>query len=94
MNKNIKKNPTVMLLLDRARRPSRGMLKGFFRYAELNGPWHFMGLPQLYLKPVNIMETLRKFRSEIDGVLTYIPYNMNSKQLGLNKLPCVAIPAP
>lgn len=64
------KIPKVMLLLEKSRAYSRGLLHGIAKYSRLRGPWMFYEEPPFYMNAGGEKRPLNQLKDwEVDGII-------------------------
>ena len=62
--------PKVMLLLEKSRAYSRGLLRGIAKYSNLHGPWTFYEEPPFYMNVGGKRQSLEQLKNwGIDGII-------------------------
>ncbi len=70
MNPKMPNIPKVMLLLDKSRAYSRGLLRGLAKYSRLHGPWAFYDEPPFYMNAAGGKRTLYQMKDwGVDGII-------------------------
>jgi LacI family transcriptional regulator len=70
MKPKIPSIPKIMLLLDKSRAYSRGLLKGLAKYSRLHGPWAFYEEPPFYMNSTGGKRTLYQMKDwGVDGII-------------------------
>lgn len=90
----MRKQPTVLVLLDKSRAAGRRLLSGIVRYSHLRGPWSIRSLPPFYRDPQNKIRMLSQAKDlHVDGIIAAIDDKKMAKVLTLTGLPAVVEPA-
>ncbi|MHC4912492.1 MAG: AraC family transcriptional regulator [Planctomycetota bacterium] len=64
------KIPKIMLLLEKSRAYSRGLLRGLAKYSRLHGPWAFYDEPPFYMNSTGGKRTLYQMKDwGVDGII-------------------------
>ena len=62
--------PKVMLLLEKSRAYSRGLLRGIAKYSNLHGPWTFYEEPPFYMNAGGKKQSLNQLKDwGVDGII-------------------------
>ena len=62
--------PKVMLLLEKSRAYSRGLLRGIAKYSNLHGPWTFYEEPPFYMNAGGGKQSLNQLKDwGVDGII-------------------------
>lgn len=90
----MRKQPTVLVLLDKSRAAGRRLLRGIVKYSHLCGPWGIRSLPPFYRDPQSKIRMLSQAKDlQVDGIIATIDDRRMAKVLGLTGLPAVVEPA-
>ncbi len=90
----MRKQSTVLVLLDKSRAAGRRLLRGIVRYSHLGHPWRIRSLPPFYRDPDSKMRMLSQAKdSQVDGVIAAIDDIEMAKALSLTGLPAIVEPA-
>ena len=90
----MRKQPTVLVLLDKSRAAGRRLLRGIVRYSRLRGPWSIRSLPPFYRDPQSKLRMLSQARNlNVDGIIATIDDKKMAQVLTLTGLPAVVEPA-
>lgn len=90
----MRRQPTVLVLLDKSRAAGRRLLRGIVKYSHLCGPWGIRSLPPFYRDPQSKIRMLSQARDlQVDGIIATIDDRRMAKVLTLTGLPAVVEPA-
>ena len=94
---NMTKTKHIILMLDDARSPERGFIRGLVDYLHQQGSWCFYRTSPLYLmhpffsgRKENIIDYLTK--GDADGFFGYLPEHQESQQIIKSGFPAVIVP--
>jgi LacI family transcriptional regulator len=90
----MRRQSTVLVLLDKSRAAGRRLLRGIVKYSHLCGPWGIRSLPPFYRDPQSKIRMLSQAKDlQVDGIIATIDDKRMAKVLGLTGLPAVLEPA-
>jgi LacI family transcriptional regulator len=90
----MRRQPTVLVLLDKSRAAGRRLLRGIVKYSHLCGPWGIRSLPPFYRDPQSKIRMLSQVKDlQVDGIIATIDDKRMAKALGQTGLPAVVEPA-
>ena len=91
------KTKNVILMMDNARSPDRGFIRGLVDYLHQRGSWAFYRISPLYLihpffpgRKENIIDYLTK--GDADGFFGYLPEQKDIQQIITAGFPAVIVP--
>jgi len=90
----MRKQPTVLVLLEKSRAAGRRLLQGIVKYSHLFGPWGIRSLPPFYRDPQSKIRMLSQAKNlQVDGIIATIDDKRMANVLGSTGLPAVVEPA-
>ena len=90
----MRRQPIILVLLDKSRAAGRRLLRGIVRYSHLYGPWGIRSLPPFYRDPQSKIRMLSQAKDlQVNGIIATIDDRKMAKVLDLTGLPAVVEPA-
>jgi LacI family transcriptional regulator len=95
-----RKHPKVVLLFDTSRGPTREILRGIARYAQLHGPWRFQREERFYVDlaayrrlSTDRTSSVRRALRKANGLIGYVLDTQLAEQLMGESVPMVTLEA-